>query len=97
MAVEFVSNVYLVDHHKVIQCNIRDITRRKEAEQAQRQSEIRYRSYIEMTEQLGWTTDADGEVIEDILSWRKFTGDSNPAGTTANRGMEKRVNNKETL
>jgi len=27
IAVEFVSNVYLVDHSKVIQCNIRDITR----------------------------------------------------------------------
>jgi two-component system, sensor histidine kinase and response regulator len=32
--VEFVSNCYLVDHHKVIQCNIRDITDRKRAEQA---------------------------------------------------------------
>jgi len=30
--VEFVSNVYLVDHKKVIQCNIRDITERKRAE-----------------------------------------------------------------
>jgi PAS domain S-box-containing protein len=30
--VEFVSNVYQVDHHKVIQCNIRDITERKRAE-----------------------------------------------------------------
>jgi formate hydrogenlyase transcriptional activator len=29
IAVEFVCNVYLVDHHKVIQCNIRDITERK--------------------------------------------------------------------
>src|SRR5450759_5309242 len=29
MAVEFVSNVYLVNHHKVIQCNIRDTTERK--------------------------------------------------------------------
>jgi PAS domain S-box-containing protein len=29
MAVEFVSNVYLVNHHKVIQCNIRDITESK--------------------------------------------------------------------
>ena len=29
IAVEFVCNVYLVDHHKVIQCNIRDITDRK--------------------------------------------------------------------
>ncbi len=27
--VEFVSNVYLVDHHKVIQCNIRDVTEQK--------------------------------------------------------------------
>jgi len=30
--VEFVSNVYLVDHRKVIQCNIRDITALKGAE-----------------------------------------------------------------
>jgi formate hydrogenlyase transcriptional activator len=29
IAVEFVSNVYLVNHHKVIQCNIREITERK--------------------------------------------------------------------
>jgi PAS domain S-box-containing protein len=32
--VEFVSNVYLVNDHKVIQCNIRDITDRKRAEEA---------------------------------------------------------------
>jgi len=30
--VEFVSNVYLVNHQKVIQCNIRDITERKQNE-----------------------------------------------------------------
>jgi len=30
--VEFISNVYLVNHHKVIQCNIRDISARKRAE-----------------------------------------------------------------
>jgi len=30
--VEFVSNVYQVDHKKVIQCNIRDITERKKAQ-----------------------------------------------------------------
>jgi len=29
--VEFVSNVHLVNHHKVIQCNIRDISERKRA------------------------------------------------------------------
>ncbi len=37
MEVEFVSNVYLVDHHKVIQCNIRDITERKQLEDQLRQ------------------------------------------------------------
>lgn len=31
--VEFVSNVYLVDHFKVIQCNIRDITERRKDEE----------------------------------------------------------------
>ncbi|MDD1684550.1 MAG: response regulator, partial [Methanoregula sp.] len=32
--VEFVSNVYLVDNERIIQCNIRDITNRKHAEDA---------------------------------------------------------------
>jgi len=34
--VEFVSNVYSVDHRRVIQCNIRDITRRKRIEEERR-------------------------------------------------------------
>jgi len=36
MAVEFVSNVYLVNHRNVIQCNIRDITFRKRIEEERR-------------------------------------------------------------
>jgi two-component system cell cycle sensor histidine kinase/response regulator CckA len=39
IAVEFVSNVYAVGGTRVIQCNIRDITRRKHAEEALRRSE----------------------------------------------------------
>jgi len=37
MEVEFVSNVYLVNGHKVIQCNVRDVTKRREAEETVRQ------------------------------------------------------------
>jgi PAS domain S-box-containing protein len=43
--VEFISNVYTVDHQKVIQCNIRDITDRKLAE---REIEEELRQTIEM-------------------------------------------------
>jgi PAS domain S-box-containing protein len=39
IAVEFVSNVYDVDHKRVIQCNIRDITKRKQAEEMLREEE----------------------------------------------------------
>ncbi|MGA2678423.1 MAG: PAS domain S-box protein [Sedimentisphaerales bacterium] len=38
IAVEFVSNVYTVDHTKVVQCNIRDITERALAEEALRKA-----------------------------------------------------------
>jgi PAS domain S-box-containing protein len=38
--VEFVSNVYLVGHKKVIQCNIRDITDRRKKEEASKNEEI---------------------------------------------------------
>ena len=51
-----------------------EINERKQAEEELRKSEARHRSYIEVTEQLGWTTDANGEVVEDIPSWRGFTG-----------------------
>ncbi|MCX6148914.1 MAG: PAS domain S-box protein [Ignavibacteriales bacterium] len=44
--VEFVSNVYFVDHKKVIQCNIRDITERKKAEEMLRHSEENMRYII---------------------------------------------------
>jgi PAS domain S-box-containing protein len=51
-----------------------DITQRKKTEQTLRASLDRYRSFIELTGELGWTTNANGEVVEDVPSFRKFTG-----------------------
>jgi PAS domain S-box-containing protein len=51
-----------------------DITARKRAEQALRGSEARYRSYTEVTGQLGWTTDAHGEIVEDVPAFQQYTG-----------------------
>ncbi|MGZ6208240.1 MAG: PAS domain S-box protein, partial [Syntrophales bacterium] len=47
IAVEFVSNVYKVNGGKVIQCNIRNITERKQAEEALRKSERELKSKTE--------------------------------------------------
>ena len=47
IAVEFVSNVYEAGDHKVIQCNIRDITARKHTEDILRASETSYRRLFE--------------------------------------------------
>ncbi len=51
-----------------------DITERKRAEESLRASEARYRSYINVTSDIAWVTNSDGKVVEDIPSWRKFTG-----------------------
>jgi PAS domain S-box-containing protein len=45
--VEFVSNVYQVGDEKVIQCNIRDITKRKHMEDALKQSETIFRRLVD--------------------------------------------------
>jgi len=62
--VEFVSNVYRVDHSKVIQCNIRDITDRKKAEEALQDSETRYRRLFETAKDGIVILDAAGKIVD---------------------------------
>jgi PAS domain S-box-containing protein len=47
---------------------------RKQAEEALVASEVRSRSYIEATGHIGWVTNAEGEIVEDVPSLRKFNG-----------------------
>jgi len=72
--VEFVSNVYLVDGKKVIQCNIRDITERKrvELQVRERMKELQaFYSLARITEREGITLDQLYEEVTNILpkSW----------------------------
>lgn len=53
---------------------IQDITESKQAEEKLKASEKRYRSLIVATTQVVWTTNANGEVSDDIPSWRELTG-----------------------
>ncbi|MDO8926964.1 MAG: EAL domain-containing protein [Sideroxyarcus sp.] len=55
--VEFISNVYLVDNVKVIQCNIRDITRRWQAEEKNRRLSQMFRTISRCNEVLVRATD----------------------------------------
>ena len=64
IAVEFVSNVYLVDSCKVIQCNIRDITARKQAENKLRES---YRKIKELNRRLAEMEEAEKRNLATIL------------------------------
>ncbi|MCB2185544.1 MAG: PAS domain S-box protein [Deltaproteobacteria bacterium] len=51
-----------------------DITVAKRALETLRASEVRYRSFVELTGQLSWVTNPAGEVVEDLPAFRQFTG-----------------------
>ena len=47
---------------------------RKKMEEALQLSQTRFKSNIELTRQIPWTTNANGKFTEDLPVWRKFTG-----------------------
>lgn len=70
IAVEFVSNVYLVDHSKVIQCNIRNITERKRAAAEHK----RLMAAIEQVGEVIVMTDAQGIIQFVNPAFERTTG-----------------------
>jgi PAS domain S-box-containing protein len=72
--VEFVSHVYQVDHHKVMQCNIRNITKRIKDEEEIKNNEKRFRELIESLPQLFWTCTVDGPCDYLSKQWVEYTG-----------------------
>jgi len=78
MYVEFISNVYSVGSNKVIQCNIRDISKRKESENALLISESKYQRLFETAQdgillldyKTGKITDANPFILK-MLNYTK--------------------------
>jgi PAS domain S-box-containing protein len=62
--VEFVSNTYPVDGKLIIQCNIRDITERKQAEKRAYEHEARYRLLFESASMGILLVDTEGKILE---------------------------------
>ena len=62
--VEFVSNLYDEDGVEVIQCNIRDITERKRAEEKLRSSEERFRALFDLGPVGVYSCDMTGRIRE---------------------------------
>src|SRR5688572_2839265 len=72
--VEFVSNSYMVGDEKVIQCNIRDITDRKWAEEAALISAERFRFLAESMPLMIFTATPAGEIDYCNRQLAEFTG-----------------------
>jgi PAS domain S-box-containing protein len=74
--VEFVSNIYLENNRKIIQCNIRDITERKKKENDLVESEIRRRTLLQTIPDLIWSKSKDGKYLACNAMFEKYFGAS---------------------
>jgi PAS domain S-box-containing protein len=58
------TDIYLVDRARLVQCNIRDITDRKQAEIALRENEEKYRSLLDNASDAIFLADMEGYLLE---------------------------------
>ena len=65
IAVEFVSNVYIEGDKKVIQCNVRDISERKRAEAALKESE----SVLSESQRVAHVGSWNWNLATDVMTW----------------------------
>jgi len=82
--VEFVSNVYEVDHLKVIQCNIRDISERRQAEtqRLKLEDQLRQQQRLETVGKLAAGVAHDfNNLLTGITGFTQFTYDALPTGS----------------
>ncbi len=74
ISAELVGSIYRVNRERVIQCVIRDITERKRAETALRQSEERYRAIFEQDLASDYISTADGKFLVCNPSFARMFG-----------------------
>lgn len=74
MDVEFVSNVYSVNDEKVIQCNVRDITERKKAEEEIRRIQNQQEAILSNIPDIAWLKNRENKFIAVNEAFRKACG-----------------------
>jgi PAS domain S-box-containing protein len=72
--VEFVSNVYMVNRHKVIQCNIRDITIKRMAEKELQRSQKLFHTIARVSPAGLFRTDREGQYVYVNEYWSEISG-----------------------
>ena len=91
--VEFVSNVYQVDHRKIVQCNIRDITDRKRAQESLREL---LREKESLLKEVHHRVKNNLQVISSLVRLQSAQVE-NPVAQAALRDMQNRIGSMALL